>query len=121
MFEAVEFRQRTLRWFAHLVLLMPDHLHALVAFPVEEEMKRVVANFKELTAKWAGVEWQPNFFDHRLRSDESFAEKAHYIRMNPVRGGLVTRAEEWAYIWEMNNNSDMQAQAAARPAVAPYL
>lgn len=36
--------------------------------------------------------WQRDFFDHRLRSIESAAEKAQYIRMNPVRAGLVNRS-----------------------------
>ena len=41
--------------------------------------------------------WQPEFFDHILRSDESRAEKWAYVRANPVRAGLVTRAEDWPY------------------------
>ena len=113
LFEAVHFRSEKGTWYVHLLVLMPDHLHMLVAFPADEEMKKVVANFKEMTAKKAGVHWQQNFFDHRLRSDESFDEKAHYIRMNPVRKGLVSSAEEWAYVWP--------SPSAAVPAVPPYL
>jgi hypothetical protein len=32
--------------------------------------------------------WQKGFFDHVLRSGESYTEKWHYIRDNPVRAGL---------------------------------
>ena len=43
--------------------------------------------------------WQKNFFDHRLRSEEEWEEKTHYIRQNPVRAGLVGSAEEWPYVF----------------------
>jgi REP element-mobilizing transposase RayT len=99
LFEAVTFRNRTKRWFAHLVLLMPDHLHALVTLPAEEAMKKVIANFKEVTAKQTGIAWQRDFFDHRLRAEESFREKADYILLNPVRKGLVKTPDQWTYVW----------------------
>jgi hypothetical protein len=41
--------------------------------------------------------WQPEFFDHLLRSGESMAEKWMYVRENPVRAGLVAQAEIWPY------------------------
>ncbi len=74
-----------------LVLAMPDHLHGLMSFSGKKPMARVIAGFKEWVAKQAGVKWQRDFFDHRLRSWESAAEKAAYIRGNPVRAGLVQR------------------------------
>jgi putative transposase len=43
--------------------------------------------------------WQRGFFDHRLRADESFEEKATYVRMNPVRKGLVGRPDDWPHLW----------------------
>jgi len=113
LFESVDFRQRTGGWNVHLLVLMPDHLHALASFPRDEDMRAVVANFKEITAKRAGVGWQRNFFDHRQRSDESSEEKAHYTRMNPVRKGLVGRMEDWTFVWE-------PGAGAAVPAVPPY-
>lgn len=100
LFEAVEFRQQAARWYVHLLVLMPDHLHALVSFPDQEVMATVVSNFKEVTAKKARVCWQSGFFDHRLRSDESFDSKAMYIRANPVRAGLVDEVAKWPWIWE---------------------
>jgi len=112
IFEAVEFRHVKERWNVAVLLLMPDHWHALISFPREEEMVKVISNFKEMTAKSAGVAWQRDFFDHRLRNDESFEEKARYIRMNPVRKGMVERPEEWPWVW---------SPETAGPAVPPYL
>jgi len=46
-------------------------------------------------------DWQPGFFDHVLRSDESYAEKWNYVRDNPVRAGLVGSAGHWPYQGEI--------------------
>ena len=61
-------------------------------------MSKVVEKWKRYTATQAGIVWQRNYFDHRLRSDEGHVEKAEYICQNPVRAGLVTVAEEWPYV-----------------------
>jgi hypothetical protein len=41
--------------------------------------------------------WQPGFFDHVLRSDESYSQRWEYVRENPVRAGLVSLADEFPY------------------------
>ena len=83
----------------HLVLLMPDHLHALALFPSDNALPKVVAAWKKYTARNLGIHWQRGFFDHRLRHDESLRDKENYICHNPVRAGLVERAEDWPYVW----------------------
>jgi len=117
IFEAANFRQRMHRWQVHLMLLMPDHLHALLSFPLQEDMRKVVAGFKEVVAKRISIEWQRDFFDHRLRSDESFDENAHYIRMNPVRRRLVAKPEEWPWIWQPANGLDTSRGGPSGPAL----
>ena len=79
-----------------MALAMPDHLHGLFSFPGGEMGKRI-SSMKEWVAKKAEVRWQRDFFDHRIRSWESGAEKAEYIRMNPVRAGLVAQTEDWPF------------------------
>jgi hypothetical protein len=37
------------------------------------------------------VEWQRDFFDHRLRDHHELQERTSYILMNPVRKGLCER------------------------------
>jgi REP element-mobilizing transposase RayT len=80
-----------------LLLAMPDHLHGLFGFPGSKPMTKTIAAFKSWLAKQCDIRWQRDFFDHRLRNIESASEKAKYIRMNPVRAGLVTHPEEWPY------------------------
>jgi putative transposase len=85
-------------WYVDLMLLMPDHLHALIAVDGDASLSKIIADFKRATAKFGGILWQRNFFDHRLRHDESLEEKAAYIMNNPVRAGLVQNQEDWPYV-----------------------
>jgi putative transposase len=87
-------------WFVQLAVLMPDHVHLLVSFPeIEKRVQTVVSKWKEWTAKTLGIRWQRDFFEHRLRREESLHEKADYILENPVRAGLVSRWEDWPYVF----------------------
>jgi len=45
--------------------------------------------------------WQSEFFDHLLRSRESYSEKWDYVWRNPVRAGLVLKAEDWPWQGEL--------------------
>jgi len=79
-----------------LALTMPDHLHGLFVFP-DGGMAKHIASMKGWITGKACVHWQRDFFEHRIRSWESGAEKAAYIRQNPVRAGLVEKPEDWPY------------------------
>lgn len=102
---AIFYRERG-EWWLNLVLLMPDHLHMLVAFPRDGEMATVVRVWKAYQSRTLGVKWQTGFFDHRLRSDESEEQKAEYIRLNPVRAGLVERPVDWPWVWPVPRVDD---------------
>ena len=54
-----------------------------------------VRSDQETTALAAGI------FDHVLRNDESYGQKWEYVRENPVRAGLVPRADDWQYQGEL--------------------
>lgn len=63
-------------------------------------MQQVLRSWKHYLSKLHRIEWQRDYFDHRLRNDESHEEKADYIRQNPVRAGLVAKPDHWPYVWE---------------------
>ncbi len=86
-------------WWVHLFLLMPDHAHALLAVAPDKDLSSTVRAWKSWQTKTLNIRWQSGFFDHRLRSDESLEEKAHYVRQNPVRAGLVSDAATWPHAW----------------------
>jgi len=46
--------------------------------------------------------WQKGFFDHVMRSEESYSEKWLYVAQNPVRKKLVGRSEDWRYQGEIH-------------------
>jgi putative transposase len=101
--DAMAHNHEKLVWHCRLCLLMPYHLHAIIAFPRESGMKALIANWKKFVAVKSGVEWQRDFFDHRLRNHHQFQEKMEYILMNPVRKGLCERAEDWVWIYRPND------------------
>ena len=100
-------------WCVGRYVVMPDHLHLFCAATDESEarpLQTFVGKFKEWSAKRLHRElglappiWQPEFFDHVLRSNESYLEESHYVLENPVRGGLVSRSEEWPFAGELSD------------------
>lgn len=85
------------RWWCKLFLLMPDHVHAIIAFPREPGMSVTVRDWKRGTTRFQGVCWQMNYFDHRLRNDEEVRQAWSYIRRNPVAKGLCPCKDDWAW------------------------
>jgi len=98
-----EVQPREIRLALRLCLLMPDHLHAIIAFPRKPGMQTTVKNWKKFVAGKHGVDWQRDFFDHRLRDHHELEEKTSYILTNPVRKALCERAEDWAWIYRPND------------------
>jgi len=86
------------RWFIHCFLLMPDHLHAVLSFPRNGDLRNVITSWKGYVRRHHGIEWQSDFFDHRLRSAGERRQKIDYVRCNPVRKGLCERPEDWRYV-----------------------
>lgn len=88
-------------------VIMPDHVHAFVRLNREARLVDYIRLLKQALGKSLSAEnigrphWQPGFFDHLLRHRESYTEKWHYVRQNPVRAGLVSKAEDWPYQGEV--------------------
>lgn len=87
---------------------MPDHIHLFVCGPDDHfVLGRWIGALKQMLAKAVRSRltqdpmWQRGFFDHVLRSDESFSEKWDYVFNNPVRAGLVSNPEDWPYAGEI--------------------
>jgi REP element-mobilizing transposase RayT len=97
-------------WTIGRFVAMPDHLHFFRSGGNTASLSRFVGVFKQWTAKRilaaAGAPaplWQREFFDHLLRSHESYEAKWRYMRENPVRAGLVENADDWPYCGEIEN------------------
>jgi len=86
-------------WHMVLFLVMPDHIHMILSFNPEKEVKRVIASCKGYQAKHLEIRWQSGFFEHRLRNDNEFVEKMDCVRMNPVRKELAAASGDWPHYW----------------------
>jgi REP element-mobilizing transposase RayT len=88
-------------------VIMPDHIHLFVCGPNDFELGKWMGMLKQYLAKsvvrapTGDPVWQRRFFDHVLRSEESYGQKWNYVRENPVRAGLVTNADDWPYAGEI--------------------
>ena len=85
-------------------VIMPDHVHLLAQPRGDSNISEFMASFEKRTARCInehlgrkGAVWRKEFFDHMLRSHEHLEELVRYIHDNPVRRGLVSPAEEWAF------------------------
>jgi REP element-mobilizing transposase RayT len=89
-------------------VIMPDHVHLFVAFPASGitlsqwvKSQRTVLGKELLRLGFQKPHWQEGFFDHLLRSAESYSQKWEYVRMNPVRAGLCKQPKDWPFQGEI--------------------
>ena len=97
--EAAAFRQKHRVWHMEFLLLMPDHLHAILSTTSKHSLLYVISDWKRWLSSAHGLKFQAGFFDHRLRSAQSAQAKWNYIILNPVRAGFVVNPEDWPYRW----------------------
>ncbi len=84
--------------------LMPDHLHFLVSSRVEgvstlkftDQYKGKTTN-RSWKLGWQGKLWQPRYYDHVIRTEESLRNIANYIWDNPMRKRLIPSDGEWPW------------------------
>jgi type I restriction enzyme R subunit len=76
-------------------VIMPNHLHLLVAFPDENSMLHQCDSWKHYTATRinkllcrSGRFWQHDGFDHLIRSVDQFEYLRNYIARNPQLANL---------------------------------
>ncbi len=84
-------RFRRLELGAHIV--MPEHVHGVIATPDRVSLPRVIQAFKSLSANRAAAQrplaagrlWQRGFMERVIRSWEELDRIDLYIRQNPMR------------------------------------
>jgi putative transposase len=98
-------------WFCHVLLLMPDHLHGIAAFPANRQMSEVVRSFKRAAARNQHVLWQEGYFDHRIRNGKELDEKLAYILQNPVAKGLCATTADWPWVFRPSEYAEGESPA----------
>jgi REP element-mobilizing transposase RayT len=95
----------TVGWSVKHFVIMPNHVHLLVATDQSAEaMSGVWRSWKGRTARWCnlalerrGAFWQRDWFDRWMRDAASIQKTIDYIRNNPVKGGLVSKWEDYPW------------------------
>jgi REP element-mobilizing transposase RayT len=90
------------RIYLRAFVVMPDHWHALLATREPWTLPKFMHSFmSHVAAKTAGhlgangSAWQDSYYETLVKTARQFGFVAHYIEENPVKKGLVERAEEW--------------------------
>lgn len=89
-------------WAIGRYVIMPDHVHFFCRAELDA---KALPTFMQKWKQWSskrmarelkitGGVWQEEFFDHVLRSSESYSQKWDYVKENPRRAGLVKNSED---------------------------
>jgi putative transposase len=103
-------------------VVMPNHVHVLIRLMEGVSLGKVVQSWKSYTGRRiagivgdcrAGAQrsreegegrsggrrsqgiWMREYWDRFIRDEKHFAAAVEYIHMNPVKAGLVEKAEDW--------------------------
>jgi REP element-mobilizing transposase RayT len=116
-------RYRDLRQYQlHAYVVMPNHVHLLITPLVE--VSKVMQSLKRFTARQGnrilGLTgqpfWQDESYDRLVRNETEFQRIADYIETNPVKAGLATTPEEFA--WSSARPIDNRPQVANLPHIS---
>ena len=102
-------RERHEECFLHFAVIMPDHVHLLVA-PAEIEsqiwysLSKILKTIKGVSShainhllKTSGSVWQKESFDRIIRNEEEYQKFWNYMLYNPVKKGLATSLEDYPF------------------------
>jgi putative transposase len=94
------------------VVILPDHLHAILTLPKGEadfsgRWRRIKGHFSTRMID-AGVEikrhengelalWQRRYREHTIRDEGDFERHVDYIHFNPVKHRLVKHVRDWPH------------------------
>jgi len=94
-------RYRLLAW-----VIMPNHVHALIAPMPEWSLSKIVASWKSYSGRrlaaagadmLTGHVWHREYWDRYIRNEAHFLDTVGYIHENPVAAGLSRTALDWPW------------------------
>ncbi len=82
--------------------VMPNHVHVVVRPLGDHTLPEILKAWKGFSGRRAnqalnlwGEFWQPEYYDHLIRSAGDLAHAIDYVVQNPVKAGLV----DWPWVW----------------------
>lgn len=99
------------------IVLLPNHLHAVLEFPRDDSdystrWRLIKSIFTRHWREQAGTEgavtssrqrkgergvWQRRFYEHTCRDEQDLKRCLDYCHVNPLKHGLVTRVADWPW------------------------
>jgi putative transposase len=110
--EAFRVARRERPFAIEAIVILPDHLHAILALPEGDadysgRWRRIKGHFSSalLTSgmpirRYSNGDlalWQRRYREHTIRNETDFARRVDYIHYNPVKHGLVVRVCDWPH------------------------
>ena len=103
LFEAT--LERVRRWYGVYILgyvVMPEHVHLLLAEPERATLAVAIQMLKQIVGKKLSLPdkspfWQRRYYDRNVHGRDEFVNALNYIHYNPVKRGLVTEPDDWRW------------------------
>jgi putative transposase len=110
--EAFSTARRERPFVVDAVVVLPDHLHAILTLPPNDadfsgRGRRIKGHFsRNLIDAATALQrsrngdlalWQRRFWEHTVRDESDFSRHVDYIHFNPVRHGLVGCVCDWPH------------------------
>jgi REP element-mobilizing transposase RayT len=113
----------TVRWDVFAAVVLPDHVHVLAsplpkgdgrwdlgellhsvksysAHQIAIPRRKQVAGVVGPASRRSSSIWQDERYDRWMRDEDEIVEKWEYIAGNPVKAGLVERAEHYRWLYQ---------------------
>jgi putative transposase len=94
-----EYREQG-KFLLHAFVIMPDHFHVLITPAGDVSLEKAVQFIKggfSFRLKSQREVWMRSFNESQIATEEKFMNCVRYIEENPVRRGLVSTAEAYAF------------------------
>lgn len=102
--------QRTQPFETLAAVVLPDHLHLVLALPPEDSdfparlrllksgfTRRLPAAVKAAGRKGERDVWQRRYWEHAIRDDADLEARINYVHYNPVKHGYVAEMDDWPH------------------------
>ena len=115
--EAIRHVRQTHPFRITAIVLLPDHLHAVLELPdgdsdYSTRWRLIKSQFTRRWRETGGMEgdtsqsrqqkgergvWQRRFYEHTCRDENDLKRCVDYIHVNPLKHGLVQRVRDWPW------------------------
>ena len=100
----IEYFKLTLDYRIFAFCILPEHIHFIIQpfgkYNLSHIMLMIKGNFSRRFNKSLGLTghiWQKRFYDEGIRDEAMLISKIDYIHNNPLKHGIVTDIDKFAY------------------------